>query len=129
MGVVRRFVRGLLLVLLALGVCGMHTLGHLDGRHGGSPGRHGTVAQEAPAVLPAGAQAVAGEHRMPGFDPTSVCLAVLTSLLIILLAAVRFWTRRRAGAGAGDLPPARPVARPPPRPTSLRLASLSTLRI
>jgi hypothetical protein len=126
-----RVARGLLLVVLALGVYGMHTLGHVHGRNGGlSSDAHGmNVAQEPLPVVPAGLRAFVPEHEMPGLDPTSVCLAILMSLVVMLVVAV--WTRvgRRTNDGFGGLPPVRQVARPPPRSTSLRLASLSMLRI
>ncbi|TMR93565.1 hypothetical protein EJK15_38745 [Nonomuraea basaltis] len=136
MGVVRRrlalrVARGLLLVVLALGVYGMHTLGHADGRHGGSPpDAHGMgVAQEPLIAVPAGLRAFVPGHEMPGFDPASVCLAILTSLVVVLLIAA--WTRagQRSDGGGRASAPIRRVARPPPKPTSLRLASLSILRI
>ncbi|AQZ63523.1 hypothetical protein BKM31_20500 [[Actinomadura] parvosata subsp. kistnae] len=120
--------RAVLLVALALGVCGMHTLGHLDGRHGGSS--HGM--QAAPAVVsvvPAGMEALAPDGTMPGFDPTDVCLAVLMTFMVLLLIAT--WARvGRRGDGNGEThASARQVARPPPKLTSRRLAILSVLRI
>ncbi|WP_157549962.1 DUF6153 family protein [Nonomuraea candida] len=126
-----RVARGLLLVLLALGVYGMHTLGHVTGGHGGSPSAaHSTgVAQEPAHALAAALQSFAPEPGTPGLDPTSVCLAILTSFVAVLLATAWLRARRRPGAGGGAMPPARHVARPPPRPTSVRLASLSILRM
>ncbi|MFI9595418.1 hypothetical protein [Nonomuraea sp. NPDC052265] len=120
MGILRRGARALLLVVLALGVCGMHTLGHVNARHDLA------IAHEAPAAALAGLHP---GHEMPGLDPAGVCLAVLTSLLVVALLAFWVGTRRRTGGGAGAEPSLRPVARPPPRPTSLRLAHLSILRI
>ncbi|MFD8528933.1 hypothetical protein ACFV0L_16090 [Streptosporangium canum] len=65
---------------------------------------------------------------LPRLDPASVCLAVLTALLVLLLGAL--WARRRAPrAGTVALASSPPVARPPPRRTALRLARLSVLRI
>ncbi|MGW6503387.1 hypothetical protein [Nonomuraea angiospora] len=136
MGVVRRrlalrVVRGFLLVLLALGVCGMHTLGHLDGGHGGtSSDVHGMgVVQEPVPMAPAGLRAFVPEHDMPGFDPTDVCLAVLTSFMVMMMLAAWIKAWRRTGGRGWSRPPVRQVARPPPKTTSLRLASLSMLRI
>jgi hypothetical protein len=136
MGVVRRrlalrVVRGLLFIALALGVGGMHTLGHVEGRHGDPPpDAHGMgVAQEPLLAVPAGLQAFVPEREMPGLDPTSVCLAILSSLVVVLLIAAWMRARRRPGGGSGARPPARQVARPPPKPTSVNLASLSILRI
>ncbi|MEV0143859.1 MULTISPECIES: hypothetical protein [unclassified Nonomuraea] len=136
MGVVRRrlalrVARGLLLVSLALGVCGMHTLGHVDGRHGGSPpdAHRMGVAQEPLAAVPAGLRAFVPEREMPGFDPTSVCVAILTSFMVVLLIAAWGRVRQRSDGRAGGPADVPRVARPPPKPTSLRLASLSILRI
>ncbi|GAA3682135.1 hypothetical protein GCM10022224_053130 [Nonomuraea antimicrobica] len=124
-------VRAVLLVALALGIGGMHTLGHLDGRHGAAPGgAHATeVAPAAPSVVPAGLVAFVPDRTMPGFDPTDVCLAVLASLVVLLLGAGWAWAGRRSAAGV-ELPSSvRRVARPPPKLTSRRLAVLSMLRI
>ncbi|MFG1702617.1 hypothetical protein ACFLIM_05435 [Nonomuraea sp. M3C6] len=126
-----RVVRGFLLVVLSLGVYGMHTLGHLDARHGSPPAdAHGmNVAQEAAPATPAGLLAFVPDPGVPGFDPTSVCLAVLTALMVVLAIAAWITTRRRTG-GQGRSPSAVcQVARPPPKPTSLRLARLSMLRV
>ena len=135
MGVARRrlasrVVRGFLLVLLALGVCGMHTLGHLDGGHGGtSSDVHGMgVVQEPVPMAPAGLQAFVPERDMPGFDPTDVCLAVLTAFMVMMMLAAWIKVRRTGGRGRSR-PSVRQVARPPPKTASLRLASLSMLRI
>ncbi|MEU1389083.1 MULTISPECIES: DUF6153 family protein [unclassified Nonomuraea] len=127
MGILWRGARALLLVVLALGVCGMHTLGHVNARHDMADARHGpAVAHEAPVAALAG---LAPGHEMPGLDPAGVCLAVLTSLLVVVLLALWVGVRRRAVGGADPGAAFRPVARPPPRPTSLRLARLSILRI
>ncbi|WP_188193587.1 DUF6153 family protein [Nonomuraea sp. SYSU D8015] len=134
MGAVRRrlasrFARGVLLVVLALGVCGMHTLGHLDGGHTASPvSTHGMNPPQQAAVI-VGLPAFAPDPGMAGFDPTDVCLAVLTSLMVALVLAAWIRTRRRTGAQGRSPASPRWVARPPPRPTSLRLARLSVLRI
>lgn len=124
--------RAVLLVTLALGVCGMHTLGHLDGRHGGSSAAvHGMKATPGPVsvVVPAGSEAFVPEREMPGLDPTDVCLAVLMSFVVLLL--ITAWTRvGRRSADEGRMPlSVRQVARPPPRLVSRRLAILSMLRI
>ncbi|MEU8324516.1 hypothetical protein AB0C33_39685 [Nonomuraea sp. NPDC048881] len=130
MGILRRGARALLLVVLALGVCGMHTLGHVNARHDMANARPVlAVAHELPVVPVAALAGLAPGHEMPGLDPAGVCLAVLTSLLVVVLLALWVGVRRRAVGGAGPGPAFRPVARPPPRPTSLRLARLSILRI
>ncbi|MEU4508269.1 DUF6153 family protein [Nonomuraea wenchangensis] len=120
--------RAVLLVALALGVCGMHTLGHLDGRHGGSPSvAHGM--QAAPAVVSAGMETFVPDGRMPGFDPTDVCLAVLMTFMVLLSVATWARVARRGDGAGGTWASARQVARPPPKLTSRRLAILSMLRI
>ncbi|MCF6468276.1 hypothetical protein FAF44_07655 [Nonomuraea sp. MG754425] len=125
-----RATRVLLLVALALGVLGMHTLGHLDGRHGGSSSRgHAMEAVQTPlAVVPAGLQAFVPEQGTPGFDPTDVCLAILMSLIVVLLGSAWIRAGRRADATGGRHSSVRQVARPPPKRTSQRLATLSILR-
>jgi hypothetical protein len=135
-GVVRRrlalrVARGILLVILALGVCGMHTLGHVHGRHARSPSdAHGMgVSQEPLVAIPAELRAFVPEREMPGFDPTSVCLAILTSFMVVLLIAASVRAGQRSDGGGGAPAAVPRVARPPPKPTSLRLASLSILRI
>ena len=136
MGVMRRHLalrvaRGFLLVILALGVCGMHTLGHLDGMHGAPQAdAHGmNVAEEAASQAPAWLPAFVPDSGGLGFDPTSVCLAVLTGLMVVMMMAAWIRARRRTGVQDRSLSPARLVARPPPKPTSSRLARLSLLRI
>ncbi|MFC4111051.1 DUF6153 family protein [Nonomuraea zeae] len=120
-----------LLVALALGVCGMHTLGHLDGRHSSSSSTaHGMQAPAAVvAVVPAGMEAFVPDGEMPAFDPTEVCLAVLMTLVVLLLIAA--WTRvgRRRDDESETRSSAGQIARPPPKLASRRLAILSTLRI
>ncbi|WP_345570597.1 DUF6153 family protein [Nonomuraea rosea] len=127
-----RVARAILLVALALGVCGMHTLGHLDGRHGGSAtGGHAmeAVAPTSLPVVPAGLQAFVPDRGMPGFDPADVCLAILMSFVVLLLTAAWIRAGRRADVRGGTLSSVRQVARPPPRLMSRRLAILSMLRI
>ncbi|MDP9864145.1 MULTISPECIES: DUF6153 family protein [Streptosporangium] len=142
--------RRLLLLALVLGVAGMHTLGHLE--HGGPSvtAGHGevmhrrdlapvpsppSVSEAESALMSSPATEAAGGRRMsgtgddlPGPDPSSVCLAVLTALVAVSLGAAR--VRRRASqAAATARPSSSPVARPPPDRTALRLARLSVLRI
>ncbi|MEV7007027.1 hypothetical protein [Streptosporangium sp. NPDC051022] len=184
---------GLLLVMLALGIAGMHTLGHPGhgpAREGGpmasghtleagrpaaesrpaftstsmsmsmSISAAGPVPVSAPPPVPVPASApvptsasvpasvpeqavppgrVAASSLsadpgpgdgVPGLDPSSVCLAVLTGLLVLTLSAVAsaHARRPREDAAPAAAPPQR-AARPPPRRTALRLACLSVLRI
>ncbi|TMR95743.1 hypothetical protein [Nonomuraea basaltis] len=67
---------------------------------------------------------------LPDLDPSAVCLALLPSMLLLFLAALRAHAQRQWGttAGAGRRHHGL-VARPPPRLISLRLARLSVLRI
>ncbi|MGW3353624.1 DUF6153 family protein [Nonomuraea rubra] len=122
--------RAVLLVALALGVCGMHTLGHLDGGHGGSSSAHGMEAVPAvTSVIPAGMESFVPDGEMPGLDPTDVCLAVLMTFVILLLIATWVRAGRRGDDKGATHPSAGQVARPPPKLTSRRLAILSMLRI
>ncbi|MEU0564599.1 hypothetical protein ABZ297_04235 [Nonomuraea sp. NPDC005983] len=131
--------------MLVLGVCGMHTLGHVSSAHSAAAAMHERPSNAAlvpaqqpraeahvvnpwqPAAVGASVIAQAFNDEMPGFDPTSVCLAVLVPLLILALIASAALVRRApAGVSAAIAGLAR-VARPPP--TSVRLARLSLLRI
>ncbi|MEU7839238.1 DUF6153 family protein [Nonomuraea sp. NPDC049129] len=118
--------RWLLFVMLVLGVCGMHTLGHVA--MGEMSGDRAMESHQAAAALPSYASRVLNDE-MPGLDPRSVCLAVLTSLLTIALiasAALARWTPEAESSRPSWV--AR-TARPPPSPTSIQLAHLSVLRI
>ncbi|MEV4247251.1 DUF6153 family protein [Streptosporangium canum] len=131
--------RLLLLITLVLGIAGMHTLGHADhGRDRPGATGHGVAAEHRspdPALVSPPAPESGDGRRvsdtdgdLPRLDPASVCLAVLTALLVLLLGAL--WALRRAPrAGTVALASSPPVARPPPRRTALRLARLSVLRI
>ena len=140
----------LLVVVLALGVFAMHTMGHPDvssghGVSGTSPavagGHQDGMAQKATAVEPLaqpeamvehGTAASAGKspvHGLPsGMDLMSVCLAVLTVWLLglFLRAAVARRQERSTALLARSVALARPSI-PPPRPPLL--AQLSVLRI
>ncbi|MEU4550228.1 hypothetical protein [Nonomuraea dietziae] len=125
-----RVPRWILLVMLAMGVCGMHTLGHL-GHRAAPAGAAGVHAMAHGPAEPEGGEAGAAPRGapMPGLDPTSVCVAVLTSLLILFLVARRAPARRTAKAAARPAGTVCGVARPPPEPTAVRLARLSVLRL
>ncbi|MFI7130700.1 DUF6153 family protein [Nonomuraea sp. NPDC050153] len=135
----------LLPLLLALGVAGMHTLGHLASHHGvAAQGSHAHAAPahafgQAPAQVFGQAFGMnAGQGRdavaicsrdAAGFDPSNVCLAVLTSVIALLIAVVWAATLRwRAGMG-GWASPARTAARAPPRRLAPSPAALSVMRI
>ncbi len=146
-GRLSRVSHALLLIVLALGIAGMHTLGHP--RHGpahqGGPMIAGPapaaghryaathpVAQiraEAPLWIPAPESVSGSKGGFPPLDPASICLAVLTGVLILLLAAAVASARRFPRASTTAAASAPRVARPPPRRTASRLACLSVLRI
>ncbi|WP_433541568.1 hypothetical protein ACQP10_15130 [Streptosporangium sandarakinum] len=95
------------------------------------PGDHGRPGAGAASHLtpdPRGSLSGPG-GTLPSSDPSSVCLAVLTSLVLILAGAAWAWTRRSREARPAGVRPAPLVARPPPPRTALRLARLSVLRI
>jgi hypothetical protein len=137
----------LLLVLTALGVAGMHTMGHVGAGHGthamqavhtvhAGPHTATAAAPAAAAMIVAGPPvALAGiavPHRGGGLDPTQMCLAVLTlvgSALLIAAALLAIGRPARSGtalrmvfaASGRDPPPRRP-------PIGLLVADLSVLR-
>ncbi|MET7460194.1 DUF6153 family protein [Nonomuraea sp. NPDC005501] len=143
------WLRWLLPVVLALGVWGMHTLGHVSSHHGQAttssshapadadkaartaPGEtmpiHRTTIEPIPSADASGGLS-AGSGSPPWLDPTVVCLAVLSSVVVLLLMAAQAaawrWTRKIAGSTtwAGG------VARSPPRRLAPPLASLSVMR-
>lgn len=130
--------RVLLLLLTALGVAGMHTMGHPSGNHGmsaatavshmdpGTPAHPVAVPVESMAVLH-----MALPQPGRGLDPSKVCLAVLTLVgLAVLIAAALFAARRLAGCGAPVQIVLPALGRGPPwRPSfGLVLADLSVLR-
>ncbi len=127
-----RLLRRLFLLMVILGVFGMHTLGHPESGHG-----HGDVVampahmsgDEPRAVTVAMADVASAGPTLPDFDPASTCLAVLTSFLILLLAALRVRSRRWSSVLARTGVWVRCVPRPPPRRVALDLTRLAVLRI
>lgn len=113
--------RWLLLMLLCLGICGMHTLGHVEGTHGSTMGTSAPHQSMTDGVIPP-------DHDS-GADPSAVCVAVLTSLLLLLIGAVRVRRMHRARAHGGSANAGRPSARPPPLQISLLLTRVSVLRL
>lgn len=130
--------RLMLLVLLAFGVAGMHTLGHADSsaHTGSSPSSqgHDQVAMEFLAVSEeSSAAAIPNESTDSGFHVLAftVCLAVIGAGVILLLGSLATRVRRVVRAfqlvgrsltwGSGRGPPGRPVG--------LRLAKVSVLRV
>lgn len=124
----RRLSRWALLVLLVVGVCGMHTLGH--------PGTSHAHGEAAVASMPAGhlpaavmGDAVSSSGELPDLDPGTMCLAVLTSLLLLWAAARRGRLLGHAETPFGAGPDVRRAGRPPPPFMALRLSRVSVLRI
>ncbi|MEV8344410.1 DUF6153 family protein [Streptomyces niveus] len=129
--------RLLLIVVLALGVFAMHTVGHPDESYASESGA-GAMAhasdEPAPASPPepvpphpsAADEPVMGMDGM-SMDMASLCLAVLSSwaLAALLLAAFA----RRAGLFTDPLAGLRVAPRPNPPPRTPELTLLSVLRI
>ena len=129
--------RRLLLIALVFGIAGMHTMGHPGSAHGpageivtGSDHSWAgpAVASAHDAASDAVRQSPGGD--LPGTDPLTVCLAVLGSLALLTLALLVVRVRH----GAVARPPVRTGrgvdgGRSPPKPTGVRLALLSVLRI
>ncbi|WP_283133136.1 DUF6153 family protein [Rhizohabitans arisaemae] len=119
----------MLLGTLLLGVVTMHTLGHPDMGHGA----HGKVAVAGHAQASAGS--LESEVRsapggaLPDLDPTTVCLAVLTALLALIIAMAARWLRSDPWAAGAERTSASAVARPPPRRRRANPARLVVLRI
>ncbi|MFI6818624.1 hypothetical protein ACIBG7_39935 [Nonomuraea sp. NPDC050328] len=130
-----RLVRGFLLVLLALGISGMHTMGHPGQTHGQTHGQPTQATSPSPHQQPAaisthGRSATPSPHQQPaapGLDPTAVCVAILASLLVLALAARRGRLRRTSFHLSRTFTRVRRAARPPP--TAPRLTALSVLRL
>lgn len=144
----RPLIRLVLLIAVAFGVAGMHTLGHAGMEHA-SFGHAAMPAISAPWAAPTGAGvhggalaamhdvvagrgfSDAGEGRGSGPDvnPFSVCMAVLTALaMAVLVAAALQAARVRTTANRPAPPVASPSRAPPPVPLGLRIADLSVLR-
>lgn len=129
-----RVARRLLLLMLVLGIAGMHTLGHPEpghGRHGMTMAGHSWDGPGAvsPQVEDPHAVRQAPAEKPPGLDPTTVCLAILTALALLVCAALAWYGWRPAAGRPGGLGRVPYVARPPPERTAVRLARLSVLRI
>ncbi|MEU9203105.1 hypothetical protein [Streptomyces sp. NPDC048332] len=129
--------RLLLFAALLFGIFTMHTVGH-PAEHSG-PGLAMPAAPHlmtGPAMAPGPAVAVRHEPPtpMPGMDPMSVCVAVLGTWGLALLA-LTLWRVARRYAGLRPVPcrgrsPRTPrPPPPPPRPRMAVLTGLSVLRI
>lgn len=137
-----------LLLMLILGVSGMHTLGHHTPTHTLYGEAASSSAHAAPAMamsaqdgwtpdltgpggrleeVDASVQALEPGSGLLGLDPVAVCLAVLVSLVLLALAATRSRTPREREWGSGLTLDVSTRARPPP--LSLRLTAVAVLRI
>ncbi|MFG6201850.1 hypothetical protein [Nonomuraea sp. JJY05] len=120
----------LLPLLIAFGVAGMHTLGHLASHHGVAVAQ-GSHVHASPATsfeMDRSELAICSRDAV-GFDPSDVCLAVLTSVVAlvgaVVWAATLYWHAGMGGWGS----PARTAARAPPRRLAPGPAALSVMRI
>lgn len=128
----------LLLILTALGVAGMHTMGHIGAGHGMLAMRAEPNTATAPIVdsMAVAVQSVAlprmaVPHPGGSPDPTQMCLAVLTlvdsafliasALLAVGRLALYGTALQAVFAASGRDPPCRP-------PVGLLIADLSVLR-
>ncbi|MFB8444203.1 DUF6153 family protein [Streptomyces niveus] len=127
--------RLLLIVVLALGVFAMHTVGHPDESGASESGAGAMVhasGEPAPPPAPAPPHPSAADEPVMGMDGmsmdmASLCLAVLSTwaLAALLLAAFA----RRADVFTDPLAGLRVAPRPNPPPRTPELTLLSVLRI
>lgn len=129
----------LLAVVIAAGVAGMHTLGHVAPHGHVAHGAHGAhldgVAEppvmESAADAPVQAALDVLRGLDAGLDPMVLCVAILTAFATaLLLAAVLAAVRRPAACRHGAAVAGGPGGRGPPPPSlGLRIVDLSVLRI
>jgi len=121
-----------LLLLTALGLTMMHTLGHAGMQMDAPAAPHAaTLGAHAPATASA-LPPCPDDHcpHHPGMDGWSVCLGILGGLAVVVLLAAYL-----AGRHSAELTPASATipgkaSRSPPRaPTGLLIASTAALRI
>ncbi|WP_405794499.1 DUF6153 family protein [Streptomyces sp. NBC_01506] len=125
--------RLLLVVVLALGVFAMHTVGHPDAAHASVTGPMAHTSAEPAPPHPVAAPAPSPSHEQVmtmdrmAMDMTSLCVAVLSTWAIAALALAAFarWPGRFTDPLAGLA--VEPRSNSPPRTPDL--ASLSVLRI
>ncbi|MFE6527288.1 hypothetical protein [Streptomyces sp. NPDC057794] len=136
----------LLVVVLALGVFVMHTVGHPSEAHGSGTGQasHGPAAAmplpgsahgkpvalgfgEAPHAANAG-HAASTDAPVGAGDMASLCVAVLLAAWA-LAALVRWALARRPGRPAASRAQAGALPRPDPPPRGTDLTRLSVLRL
>ncbi|BCJ76436.1 hypothetical protein CS0771_59800 [Catellatospora sp. IY07-71] len=135
---VRRAVPQALLYAVLLGLAIMHTFGH--GAHSAHPAGNAhaqSAATAHPPVAPARAVVVptVGDSdchgcRHAGWHVFSVCMAVLSALILVAFLLVRVRLRSTAMLVLAGLRVAQAVSRgpPDPPPLRLRLAQLSVSR-
>ncbi|MCX5302742.1 hypothetical protein OG304_04650 [Streptomyces sp. NBC_00160] len=135
----------LLVVVLALGIFVMHTVGHPDGS-AGRPMAHSSPATgvhtdgmsdpRTPGAEPAASAQLSADPISPGaytsapvsgMDMAALCVAVLCSLM--LLALLRAALARRPEWMARTVADAVVMLRPNPPPRGPSLSALSVLRI
>ena len=131
--------RLLLFAAVAIGIAGMHTLGHPGDEHSSmatSPAAHDDSMHAAEPMSGAAALTRATAVILPatggGLDPMTVCMAIITGAGLFLLVVLMLHTGRRAVGAYRAMPQwATAVGRAPPRSVSagLKLADLSVLRI
>jgi hypothetical protein len=125
-----------LLVVLVLGVAGMHTLGHVgDTGHHAAPAALGHADNDVTLVHAPTDQppAASGTGETPGDGPSldlfAVCLAVLGAASILLgMARTGRLCRGHARLQRAVRAPRRAGRGPPSRPLGLRLAVVSVSR-
>jgi hypothetical protein len=133
-GVPIRFaaLRTLLLVLVALGVLGMHTTGHPDDSHGVGTrtASHEMPAMQAPAAIVNVALMAVPPGSGGDFDSLAVCMAVLTAVGLAALIGWAMLAVRRTYGGVAPVPSVLAgLGRGPPwRCHGLVLADLSVQR-
>lgn len=130
------------LFLVAIGIAGMHTTGHLGGEHAGLPATH-APAVDAPdetaghggvetvaVVRFAAIEGTALDAADPAMGPMQMCLAIvsLTGLMLLVRLLCRHVASLvRAVLRRSDSIPRSPRA--PPMSGGLRIVEVSVLRI
>jgi hypothetical protein len=131
----RIMLRLLLPVLTAIGIAGMHTLGHPSHEGTGVSVHHRAMSvHQAPmAEAVDAAMTVVGDTHGTGLgmDPLSVCVAILVVGLLMLLVALMIRDGRRRMPGTYTQAAVAVTVRGPPKLSrlGLRLAHLSVQRI
>ena len=144
-GYVQAAFRLILLLAVAFGVFGMHTIGHVSTTHAVMPHMSQAVAHPddvpptvasvmgMPAPVSSAGSRVPAGGALPILDPTAICLAMLSAVGLLALLRV---ARRRRGRLVGPARAARLAQAgstsgraPPHRGVGLAVAQLSVLRV